>query len=319
MDATVSLINKAENLDMVCQTIWTTSTVLATSRLDRGVPDLPTWAANFSLPFQSDEHSRILFAQRGIYAAGKHTIETPCKIIGNQFLQLHAVILGRVQQDIVLENPRHVWNNPHYLAPRKWLKDSGMMVSNTENSKDNQETYKKTNEAAIRAYWRTLLMDCAAYPITRLTSEDILVADAAFREILQDPRNEYINGNFGSSRGKTRDPQDPDDDIFEDGLERHWNQLPESMRRMWTRNYKFWTFAITENGLYTMIQNALAGDVIASVEGAKVPLVLRENGDFRGKKTYLLVGSAYVHGFMDGEAFIPMTGFCLEEEQILVQ
>lgn len=320
IDATISLINKAGNLDMLCQTIWTTSTVIATSMSERSVPGLPTWAANFSLPFHSDEHSRILFAQRGIFGAGKPTIDANFKAIDNEFLQLQAVILGRVRHDIVLEGPRHTWNNPHYLAPYKWLKDSGMVAFITESSKNKQETYKTTDEVAIRAYWRTLLMDCAAYPITRLTSEEILAADAAFHNILKDPRNYYEQGAGGSSRDKMTETQDPasDDDLLEEGLARLWDQLPESMRCMWTRNYECWTFAITDNGLYTMIQNALAGDVIASVEGAKVPLVLREKGEFRGKKTYELVGSAYVHGFMDGEAFIPMNGFVLKEEQILV-
>lgn len=35
-----------------------------------------------------------------------------------------------------------------------------------------------------------------------------------------------------------------------------------------------------------MIQNALAGHVITPVEGAKVPPVLREQGELRGKLTY---------------------------------
>lgn len=68
-----------------------------------------------------------------------------------------------------------------------------------------------------------------------------------------------------------------------------------------------------------MVQNVMAGDYIASVEGAKVPLVIRPNGDSQGTKTYELVGTAYVHGFMDGETFKEMGEVGLVEGQILLQ
>lgn len=42
---------------------------------------------------------------------------------------------------------------------------------------------------------------------------------------------------------------------------------------------------------------AALGDLICIVLGSEVPLVLRSSGS-----EYLLVGGAYVHGIMDGEA-----------------
>lgn len=47
-DATLSLIENAQNLDMLCQTTWTSSSLLTAIRLGKGVPGLPTWSADFS-------------------------------------------------------------------------------------------------------------------------------------------------------------------------------------------------------------------------------------------------------------------------------
>jgi len=159
------------------------STVLAAARLGRGVTGLPTWAADFSLTIHSDEDSRLLFAQRGIYGDVKPTLDVPCKLVNSALLQLQAVTLGRVQRDIVFKGPGPMRNDEEYLAPQKWLKSSGIEVGIAQCSNNRQATYTQANELANRAYWRTLLMDCAAYPITRLTTNQILAGDAAFQKI----------------------------------------------------------------------------------------------------------------------------------------
>lgn len=303
--ATLSLIEDARNLDILCQTTWTTSNALTHSRLGRGVSGLPTWVLDFSREVVYNEHLQILFSQREIYKAGKPNIDVPCKVVDNRFLQLQALILGRVKCDVVLEGTRALWNHDNEFAPQNWLAESEIKTEIT----DKKEQYKGTGEAAFRAYWRTLLMDCAAYPITRLTNDEVLAGDAAFKAILQ---YTVEQDRFDKSQGRSGSLEDED-------LTQHWDQLPQSMRRMWRRNYEFWTFAVTENGLYTMIQNAKAGDVIACVEGAKVPLILRPQGAYEGKKMYELIGTAYVHGFMDGKAFEMMAELGLVEDQILLQ
>lgn len=63
----------------------------------------------------------------------------------------------------------------------------------------------------------------------------------------------------------------------------------------------------------------MAGDFVASGEGAKVPLVIRPRGDFQGMKTCELIGTDYVHGFMNGEAFKEIAELGLVEDQILLQ
>lgn len=302
-DATLCLIENAGNLDMLCQTTWTSCSALARSRLGEGVTGLPTWAADFSRRDPYEEHSRLLFAQRGIYGAGRPTLDLPFKIVHSDFLQLQAVILGRMKYDIDLKHSRRARGIFPYFAPPEWLKNSEIWMEIAGDVENTHKRYLRTGEPAIRAYWRTLLMDCAAYPITRLTSDEISAGDAAFKSILRFTGTE----------------DELDDSLMIAGLVQLWDQLPESMRCMWTRNYYCWTFAVTENGLYTMVQNVMAGDFIASIEGAKVPLVLRPKDEFQGKKTYELVGTAYVHGCMDGEAFKAMAELGLVEDQILLQ
>lgn len=48
-------------------------------------------------------------------------------------------------------------------------------------------------------------------------------------------------------------------------------------------------------------RNAQVGDVVAVIEGALVPFILRGPSDSDGEKTWKMVGDSYVHGIMDGE------------------
>lgn len=66
------------------------------------------------------------------------------------------------------------------------------------------------------------------------------------------------------------------------------------MRRLFISTDEEWL------GLAPM--NAIAGDVIALLEGGKVPYILRPRSDAEAG-VYELVGDAYVHGVMDGEGW----------------
>ncbi|PMD42916.1 hypothetical protein L207DRAFT_377234, partial [Hyaloscypha variabilis F] len=56
-------------------------------------------------------------------------------------------------------------------------------------------------------------------------------------------------------------------------------------------------FRTTKHYLGLGPQILKAGDVIAVIFGAKVPFILRPEGDH-----YLLLGDCYIHGIMQGEA-----------------
>jgi hypothetical protein len=77
---------------------------------------------------------------------------------------------------------------------------------------------------------------------------------------------------------------------------------------MWSRIKPDWQSALTNTGFFAMIPKYDRKlDEVVGVPGAKTPLVVRtaettvtgSNGETL--PAYILVGSAYVHGFMNGE------------------
>jgi hypothetical protein len=82
-------------------------------------------------------------------------------------------------------------------------------------------------------------------------------------------------------------------------------------------------FSVTHNGLYLLARpHVREGDVIAVLDGGKVPMVLRKveqkSCDGRTESEYKLVCPAYVHGFMDGEAEVGVAEGWLKKQDILL-
>jgi hypothetical protein len=68
-------------------------------------------------------------------------------------------------------------------------------------------------------------------------------------------------------------------------------------------------FAVTEEGrLALVLPETEPGDIICVFLGAKTPHVLRRVDNSTAAESYRLVGEAYVHGFMDGEAVRDFVG-----------
>lgn len=337
VDTAVSLIKAMQNLDVLCQTAW-----MARPR-SKNLHELPSWVPDFSDRVYSDAHRAILFAQRGIYAAGRAYLNGPYHPINNQFLPVKAVVLGCLRGDDNTQSSRYTSNSVEeyrkwlvdgtsdiiteiwsvFGAPFEWLEKSGLGVDIL----DGEIQYRRTGETAIRAYWRTLVMDCGAYPIKRLAEQDILQTEIAFKSILR-----FLNDKLGGSASdpaheRPVDTKEPskhlvtsgDDKVSNETLIGLWERMPKPASTMWCRNYQTWTFSVADSGLYTMVHDTMAGDMLVSVEGAKVPLVLRQLGNHDGVKTYSLVGTAYVHGYMDGEALDLMEKGALHEEEILLR
>lgn len=337
LDTALSIINTQKNLDIICQTAW-----MASPRSENP-HELPSWVPDFSDSVYLDAHRGILFAQRGIYAAGREYLSDPCRPVNKQFLPVKAVVLGCFSGDYTLELTRSTFNSveeyrealvkkihrdkdhlsPVFVAPFKWLEASGLGVDIL----DGETRYGITGETAIRAYWRTLLTDCGAYPIKRLSEQEILQTDDAFKSILG-----FLNDKLGVSAleeadDKRVDTEEPskqsvkrgDDKVTNETMIGLWESMPEAASTMWLRNYQTRMFFVTENGLYTMVRDAMVGDTIVSVEGAKVPLVLRKQESHDGVETYSFVGTAYVHGYMDGEALNLVETGELHEEEIFLR
>jgi hypothetical protein len=66
-----------------------------------------------------------------------------------------------------------------------------------------------------------------------------------------------------------------------------------------------WRFTVTNTGFYCLAPlETEEGDEVVILDGGKVPMVIRPVKDRSedGESCYEVIGAAYVHGFMDGQA-----------------
>jgi hypothetical protein len=260
----VALINSSANLDILCQCPWE----LQHSNADLPrLEGLPSWAPDF----RKDQKGTFLFAQRGIYAAGRPSCSVPCVVEGSIIL-LKGYCLGFLQAPKVSEIMRRRYNVAEFV--REWA------YKNLITDKSGKIVHHKhhTGEDQLQAFWRTLVGDCKGYPQVRLTPLEIAHDHAAVRGLVDKPAEPRHTLNITNFRMACRL-------LVQDG----------------------WSFYTSDNGLFVLAQpTALAGDVIAILDGAKTPMVLRPTGKCAdGNETYVPVCGAYVHGFMDGEILKP--------------
>jgi hypothetical protein len=86
-----------------------------------------------------------------------------------------------------------------------------------------------------------------------------------------------------------------------------------------------WRFVITEMGYIGLVENrARAGDRIAVVDGACMPLVLRDvsgsefNNGESGVNSFTRVCAGYIHSIMDGEVTRMLESSELENSSIFL-
>ncbi|CAH0018148.1 unnamed protein product [Clonostachys rhizophaga] len=286
------LINRDENLYVISQGPWRSFSAPTLHygygySISSPTGEKPSWVANFQK--NSIEYGR-LFPDNCPYKSGRPSCEVPIRVIDGKVLVAKGVKLGRVgkikQSDYDYQKGME-WINPEG-GPRAMRKDSLPMeyldlyldrAVLTESDATAQEYV--TGESCIRAFWRTLVMDCNSHPTIRLSAQQIESEDAIVRA--EWSRRILDMETHGS--GSVKEP------CFSD----------RKINELWDDVYFNWTFSMTENGLYVMLAPpAREGDIIACLDGCQMPLVLRPT---EGVKEHLeIVTYAYVHGFMDGEA-----------------
>jgi hypothetical protein len=170
------------------------------------------------------------------------------------------------------------------------------------NSKDKSYV---TGGNVFEAYWRTLMTDCLAHPSRRLSQEDLKEYTKTFNEWRQKtsllPLSDPELGQY--------DKYDGDEKLlYEMDMVASRTGISSLMRN--------WQFAELHRGLYAMVpwegglyeDNKLSkiGDLVVTLDGGKVPLVLRERNNVghyeSGGVKWEVIGTAYAHGFMDGLA-----------------
>jgi hypothetical protein len=126
------------------------------------------------------------------------------------------------------------------------------------------------------AYWRTLMFDATA--LNRIQEHEIDGFRSAFHGILN---------------GSLELPRDSESQRF-------WSNKQQILVSFAAGTIPC-SFGLTLNGLMARFpEGTKEGDIIAILYGGRTPFILRPNS--ASKDEYVLVGPAYVHGFMDAEA-----------------
>ncbi|KAN0115292.1 Heterokaryon incompatibility protein (HET) domain containing protein [Hyaloscypha variabilis] len=279
--ATAELIRLRQDFDILCQNPWELSAVDLSShrRLASWVVD---FANDFSVFDENDNGNReFMFAQRQIFSASSSTCDGRWQVLDSVILHIHGYILDEIHA-IRQQDPYQI----RQVDRRGLLYWKGGL--------NEEDIYEATGETIFQALWRTWVTDCKAYPISRLDGEDIAHDSIVFQQLLGQPG-------------------------LDDGA---WDKAFEKLRSktMWTRNKKNWSFFTSQSGLFILArQHVMDGDVVAVVEGGKVPFILRPVGRRSNRENcFEFVSPAYVHGYMDGEAAVGGVKGTLHLREILL-
>lgn len=301
IDVARSQLNATQNLDLITQSLWPLRNTPALKSYELGYDvsetsatlDLPSWLPNFS----TRGAASILFAQRSIFAAGTATFSETPVISPAGVLTLTGAVVGTIATLKPIGEMIHA--DGQYLSPwaHHWLPTT---LSGTQEAPG---TYP-TGGDAFESYWRTLMTDCVAYPSRRLSEPDIVkyagLFDSWRKGIAPSPLVTKVDGSPVSYHGEL---------LYSMEALMRWDEINCSFENR--------RFAELNNALYAMVpwdgsrnpdSGAQMGDVLAVVEGGKVPLVLRDKvmSDKKqcvdGNELWEIVGTAYVHRLMDGLA-----------------
>ena len=338
-EVTVSIINRSGNLDIICQNPFESGYPADRKRSDGTDEDtcLPTWVADLRV-----QGTDILFAHRDIFNAGKKTCDLPCRLVGpgKRVLTLKGIFiarLGPVLQDYMsFASAREIMLM--YLGKHVLDESDATMYPFPPSGKQGQRA--KAPEPKIRAYWRTLLKDCTLPPrMRRFRDFEIPLLDSENTSVLRTrgERDEALLSFYSSADPSGASASSRDFQYLEDDGELALDERPAL--RVYGKSYteidrmrfekrqmdnKF-MFTVAENGLFLLVRNhAMEGDVVVVLDGGKVPMILRKAqeavaGVDEATKLYEIVGPAYAHGFMDGEAEAGVEeGWLTREEFALV-
>ena len=290
-------VQKEQNLDMITQSLWPLGADAAESEdVLSSTADLPSWLPNFS----SVASKTLLFAQRGIYAAGPAKFTRPVDITLSGELRIHGAFLGTIKTlkkaDYKELGLGTISGGVAPLVAQHTLPDA-LMTHTAE------LVEYPTGGDAFEAYWRTLLADCHVHPARRLSSDDIEKYGEIFKRWRQ-----IISLNVELPNVVW------DVDKLTDERQKEAFRSRTELQEMGSLADKIYNlqFAELENGLYSLVPRdqssrttggaAEEGDSIVLVDGGKVPLAVRrvsESGSKEKGEKWELLGTAYVHGYMD--------------------
>jgi hypothetical protein len=289
-------IEKEQNLDMITQSLWPLGPEPTDDSPSSNRTEIPSWLPNFS----STQTQTLLFAQRSIFAAGPPTFKHPIDITPAGKLRLHGAFLGTIKSPDKDKNgtrsvPTYV---PYELRASEWTWSNipySLLDSNFK-----PEPYP-TGGDTFEAYWRTLMADCTMYPARRLSQDDIESYSKIFKAWSLNINVALPDQHWSSSNGSLLNEKQKAAYDACSALSQI-RSLEDKMRK--------WKFAELSGGLYALVpgdryssaegREAREEDGFVVLDGGKVPLAVRRVGE--GRDEWEVLGTAYVHGFMDGRA-----------------
>lgn len=316
LDAARAIIDLSANLDIIAQNPWRQDKTDSIPRMEphrKQLLQLPSWVPTFSVPLRpADQRRRLLFAQRSIFNAGPSHCQVPCVIADDGALRTRGVVLDTVGREIFGQGRE-------LCHPRDPLPHVSMHACVGGDLLDTSSQAYVSGESAFTAYWRTLATDRTGFPMNRLHPDQIESLDRTLRGRMKESISRYnllFEPNTGSNeQGMPKSlpltrTEDVDRDV-NDPCAEEWTHLFQNTicDSVWRFTDTHWGFNVTARGLYAMLLRGSAQqcDTIACLEGAKVPLVLRQRAadETAAVKAprFEVIGPAYVHGFMDLEAY----------------
>lgn len=294
-------INASGNLDLLCQSQWYFST-------EETSLNLPSWVPDFS----NSRFLPLIFAQRGIFRAGKPSCRTPCRVSDTGEISLSGIKVG----SIATLKGFSSWQEHHRACSEgggfgslsalcvSWLPDDFPVLPHSKGTRLEQsyplafppkdplrDVSLLEHLSGFEAFWRTLIMDCTRYPTLRLSQSEV--------------------HDIGEAMGQW----------FVNHEDHRSFRISRDLGKICDR----WRFTVLNNGLYSMVPSKTEpGDIIAVLDGAKVPVTLRPVfvKEEEGLPTlkYKFIGTAYVHGIMDGEAnnWVETAAYDLKPEEFVL-
>lgn len=283
-DLTISFIHETGNLNAIglCTE--------ANKCLWKSGESIPSWVPDYRMPGGYSHLVRFTKADKQLYnASGSSQMDCQqLKTAPGGVISLRGIFWDRIQR-VSQPTPANYWGSELQATIRDW---QDIAVTS--------KLYKQ-EDTAIDAFWRTLLRDYAADTdviigtrINAIERIDMRYADH-YRELYY----LWLGGNlvdYSSRREAAEDIRRNTSKRFQKILE-----LDQVL--------KGYCFFITEKGYMGVVLGpAHVGDSACIVDGSCVPLILRPSGSDVEKlescleqRPHILVGTAYVHGIMDGE------------------